>query len=657
MNVTEIVRELKMTKEEFFPLVKELGFDVGERAIKVDDKIALKLITAIKQHRKKARKKSLFADQKEEVAEKEDVDTSDARVVEVTNPITTKDFAAVCGKEVTEMIAVLVRNGIMATINQNLDFETVSIIAEDLGFKATLVDSNDDTNANRGEKLEEALETDRGSKGLTSRPPIVVVMGHVDHGKTKLLDTIRETDVAGGEAGGITQTIGAYQITHNKRKLTFIDTPGHEAFSAMRSRGANVADLAILVIAADDGLKPQTLEAIEILEKANLPFVVAINKIDKEAADIDKVKTGLTELNLNPEDWGGSTICVPISAKANTNIDQLLEMVLLVADMNKESIQANPDRDPVGTIIESKIDKDSGAIATVLVQTGTLRVGDFVAVGDVSGKIKAMATWRGERVKTAEPSMPVRFLGLKGAPVVGDILATADPKEMKKKKKSYQNFGYLTAVKDSESSKTKLQIIVKADTLGSLEALIESLHKIKHEEVEIDIVKQGLGNFTEKDIDQAVGTKARLIGFNVNMTPAASDYALGTQTTAESFSIIYKLLEYIEEELGKLLSPEIVYNKLGEVKVKAIFRTTSKFTIAGGRVETGRIKNKSIAKLVRGGEMVGEAKIVQLKSGNEDVPEVTKGSDCGFKVEVDIPVEEDDVLQIFETEEKERTLN
>lgn len=679
MNVTEIVRELKMTKEEFFPLAQELGFDIGERAIKVDDQIAIKLIQAIKQHKKQGAKKSLFehekktedapADKTETNKNKSTTTTdqttgqateeSDAKIIAVTDPITTKAFAELLDKEVTELIAILVRNGIMATINQNLDFETVSIIAEDLGYTAELKATDDEemkVETARQQKLETALQDT--SKKMQDRPPVIVVMGHVDHGKTKLLDAIRETDIAGEEAGGITQTIGAYQITYNKRDITFIDTPGHEAFTAMRSRGANIADLAILVVAADDGVKPQTEEAIEILEKAGLPFVVAINKIDKPEADIDKVKKGLSELNLIPEDWGGKTICVPISAKAGTNLNELLEMVLLLADLNKDKLQANPDRDPVGTIIESLVDKDAGAVATVLIQTGTLRIGDAIEVGDVSGKIKALHSWKGDIVNSAGPSMPVRFLGLKGAPVVGDILTIIDKKISKKKKKSYQSFAYLqTKAEHEDTGKIKLPIILKADTLGSLEAIVESLNKIKHAEVSVDIIKRGLGNFTEKDIDQASASKALLIGFNVQMTPAAADYALGTQTTSESFSIIYKLIEYVEVELEKLLQPEVIYNKIGEVKILKIFRVSSKNTIAGGRVQSGMAKQKAITKLVRDGKTIGEATIRELKNGPTNVPEMKSGSECGMNLDATVELQEGDVIEIYETEEKKRNLH
>lgn len=657
MNVTEIIRELKMTKEEFFPLVAELGFDIGERAIKVDDRIAVKLIEAIKRRRKVQRHRSLFAEEKK--AEATTAASGSERILAVPDPITTKQFADLLNKPVTDVIAILMRNGIMATINENLDFETATIIAEDLGYTTTRVAATVDTQAvAREEKLKSALGSDSATT-LVVRPPVIVVMGHVDHGKTTLLDAIRKTNIAGEEAGGITQSIGAYQIEYKDQAITFIDTPGHEAFTAMRSRGANVADVAILVIAADDGIKPQTLEAIGILEKAQLPFVVAINKMDKPEADIERAKKQLSELNLIPEDWGGKTICVPVSAKANQHIDELLDMVLLVAALHQDKIRANPKRTAVGTIIESRIDKDAGPIATVLIQTGSLHIGDIVEVGDVVGKIKAMSSWRGEPVKQATPAMPVRFLGLKNAPVVGDILTvTTDSKALRKKsQKSYQTFAYLKHKTETESSgKQKLPIILKADTLGSLEAVAAALDKLQFKDVQLDIIKRGLGNFTEKDIDQAVGAKAQLLGFNVVLTAAAADYALGTQAKAETYSIIYKLLEYVERELEKLLPPEILYTKIGEVKILALFRSANKYTIVGGRVQSGSVCHKAICKLLRSGKQIGEATVDQLQSNKKDVAEVLNGNDCGIRLETTTPVQVGDSIAVYVKEERPKKL-
>lgn len=662
MNVSELMRKLKMTKEEFFPLSQELGFSIGERAIKIDDRVAIKLLQAIKQKQKSANKTSLFEHEVKE--EDQAAAASGPKILNIPEKITVKKFADKLGKHVTELIAILLKNGIMATINENLDFETASIIAQDLGYQTKLEQiKKEDTayNQEQEDKMKAVLkqDQDQGIKNLTERPPVIVVMGHVDHGKTKLLDAIRKTNIVDEEAGGITQSIGAYQVKHKYRLITFIDTPGHEAFTAMRSRGANIADIAILVVAADDGVKPQTIEAIEIMEKAKLPFVVAINKIDKDEANIDKVKKDLSELNLIPEDWGGKTICVPISAKQNKNIDELLDMVLLVADLEKQKIMANPERMAVGTIIESKIDKDAGPVATVLVQTGTLRVGDLVFVGKVSGKIKAMKDWKGNGVKIAPPAMPVRFLGLKSAAVIGDVLqVTKDKKALKVKQKQYQTFGFLKAKQQSQKGKKKpLEIILKADTLGSLEAILNSLNKTKHEEVSIDIIGKGLGNITEKDIDQAEAAQAIIIGFNIDLTPSGLDRSHGSTVTIKTYKIIYQLIDFVKENLENLLAPQIIYNKIGSLKVLAVFKATTKYTILGGRAENGKIKDKAITKIMRSEAQIGEGTIAQLQSEKKNVSEVAKGTECGIQLESETIINVGDILDIYETEKRKRKLS
>jgi translation initiation factor IF-2 len=657
MNVTEILRRLKMTKEEFFPLVKELGFDIGERAIKVDDRVANKVVQAIKNKQRGTKRTTLFVGEKK--LEETILVDEEQKTIALPEKITVKQFADRLHKQVTELVAILLKNGIIATINENIDFETATIIAEDLGYKTVKEEKKEDTSYIREQenKIKNILAKEKQEKNLVPRSPVIVVMGHVDHGKTKLLDAIRKTNIVDQEAGGITQSIGAYQVKHKDRLITFIDTPGHEAFTAMRSRGANIADLAILVIAADDGIKPQTIEAIEIMGKAQLPFVVAINKIDKDGADIDKVKKGLSELNLVPEDWGGKTICVPISAKQNKNIEELLDMVLLVADMDRDKHLANPSRLAVGTIVESRIDKDSGPVATVLVQTGTLHIGEMVIVGKVVGKIKAMKDWRGKNVAEAAPATPVRFLGLKGAPVVGDVLqVTTDKKVLKNKQKQYSTFGFLQAKQKETGKKNRLSLIVKADTLGSLEAIVNSLNKIQHQEVEISFINKGLGNVTEKDIDQAEAGKALIVGFNIDLTPTAQDYAHGSQVIIRSYRIIYELIDFVKEELEKLLPPEIIYNQTGILKTLAVFRTTNKYNIVGGKVISGTIKDKALVKILRNEQKIGEGIIAQLQSNKKNVSEVTNGTECGLQLETTTKVEKGDTLEIYQKEERKRKL-
>lgn len=656
MNVTEMYRELKMTKDEFFTLVQELGFDIGERAIKIDDAVAVKIVQAIKQKRKGEAKKSIFA---EETVEKSEKEASGGEVLPLPEKISVKDFAEKLDKRISDMIAILMQNGIMATINEMLDYETAAIIAEELGYTPELsLQGEEIDNPDERAKLVSQTIQDEKKSSLKPRPPVVVIMGHVDHGKTTLLDTIREANVVSGESGGITQHIGAYQVTKNKRALTFIDTPGHEAFTTMRSRGARVADIAILVVAADDGLKPQTIESIHILQEAELPFIVAINKIDKPQADIDRVKKELAEVNLAPEDYGGNTICVPISAKEGKNIDGLLETLLLVADMEKDSIRANPKGDTVGSIIESHVDKHTGPVATILVQNGTLRIGDIIQIGSTPGRVRSMKNWNGEEVKEAAPSTPVQVLGLKSAPVVGDILQVVkDKKALKKNVKAYDSFSFLKQTKkDSDEGKNTLAIVLRADKLGSLEAIIQSLHGVQHEEVGIDIIQKGLGAITENDVAMAKAAGALLVAFHTNATSGAEKFARDEDVPLQRFEIIYELIDFAKKELEKLLTADVAYEKIGTLKVLAVFKTGTNNVICGGRVEDGELHKDAPVKIVRGGKMVGEGVLAQLQKEKKNVGKVTSGSECGMRIDNTINIQEGDFLEAYEARTHERKL-
>lgn len=651
MNVTELYRKFNMNKEEFFPLVQSLGFAIGERAIKVDDRVAQQVIKAIEDWNRSQKKKSIFAEEKAEVKEAPKADTKE---IEIPEKITVKEFADALHKPVTDVIAVLMRNGIFATINENLDFETASIIAEDVGYTPKKGEAKE---AGKGreqvEKLEKILAA--GDKGkFVERAPVVVVMGHVDHGKTSLLDKIRTEQVAEGEAGGITQHIGAYQARKQDRAITFIDTPGHEAFTAMRSRGANIADVAILVVAADDGIRPQTVEAIEIMEKANLPFVVAVNKMDKEAADIEKVKKELSELNLIPEDWGGKTIIAPVSALTGKGIEDLLSTVLLVADLNKDKIMADPMADAVGTIIESHIDSNIGPVATALVQSGTLRIGDLVIVGGVPGKIKAMKNWKLELVREAPPSTPVQILGLKSAPVVGDVMeVTRDKKILKSKSKQYESFAFLKPQQAAkEKGKPQLAIVLKADTLGSLEAIVGAIKGLDQERVTISIINKGLGNITENDIVQAEAARGIVMGFNVDLTPGGQDLSYSSTAHIEKFKIIYELLDAVKARAIERLQPVKVFERLGQLKVLKVFKTNPRSQIIGGYVDDGKMKSNAPAKVLRDGKKVGEGYIGQLQSAKKNVGEVTSGSECGIRFDGDAVIEVGDYVEAFEVKEK-----
>lgn len=656
MNVSEMYRELKMTKDEFFALVKEIGFDIGERAIKVDDRVALKIIQEIKARKKAQHKHRIFA--QEHAQAKEEAKKSGGRDLPLPDKITVKQFAEKANKRVADMIAILMRNGIMATINETLDYETAAIIAEDMGYTPVLSLEEADID-NPDERAGLVREVIGKETTLSIRPPVIVIMGHVDHGKTTLLDTIRHANVAGGESGGITQHIGAYQVTHNERSITFIDTPGHEAFTTMRSRGARIADLAILVVAADDGVKPQTIEAIEILQKAELPFIVAVNKIDKPGADIERVKRELSELNVVPEDYGGKVVCVPISAKQKLHIDELLETVLLVADMDKEHIQANPEGETVASIIESHVDKHAGPVATVLVQNGTLHMGDIILIGNIPGRVRSMRDWNMKEVDAAGPSMPVQVLGLKKAPIVGDVLkVVTDKKVLKQHVKTFDTFSFLTQQKkkDNELDKSKFTIILRADKLGSLEAIVQSLQGIQHEEVRVDILQKGLGNITENDIALARSTHAMILGFHVGITAAAEKFAANEKVKFEIFDIIYKLIDVVKDEMGKLLSKEIVYTKIGSLKVLAVFKAGQKSTIFGGRVDDGVLRAQSPVKIIRSGKMIGEGTIAQLQKNKKNTSEVTSGTECGMRVEGDGDIQEGDTIECYEVKEIDRTI-
>lgn len=659
MNVTELYRELKMTKAEFFETLREIGgFDIGERAIKIDDAVAVKIIEAIKRGRKEANKKSLFAEEKKEVVA-DDSTAGGGEPLKLPDKITVRAFAERLDKRVPDMIAILMQNGIMATINETLDYETAAIIAEDLGYtpQLSLEGEQIDNLEDRSAQIEDILAAE-DSATLVDRAPVIVIMGHVDHGKTTLLDTIRKANVTAGEAGGITQHIGAYQVKHNDADVTFIDTPGHEAFTTMRSRGARVADIAVLVVAADDGIKPQTEEAIHIIEEAGVPFVVAINKIDKPEADVDRVKKELSELNLIPEDYGGKVVTVPISAKQGTGIEELLDTLLLVAEVEKENIVANPDGQMVGSIIESHVDKHMGPVATVLVQNGTLHIGDIVQIGSVAGRVRSLKDWQGVELKTAGPSVPVQVLGLKGAPLVGDIMRVAkDKRILKQNIKEYSSFAMAQKKKvDAESEKKKLYVILRADKLGSLEAILQSLHDVKHEEVGIDVMQKGLGNVTENDIALAASSGAVVLGFHVGMTTGAEKFAKDEEVEVGLFQIIYELIDFAKERLEKMLSKEISFAKVGTLNILAVFRQEQTYQIVGGRVQDGAMRANTPVKILRKGKMVGEGTMSELQKDKKRTNEVGKGSECGMRLDTETSIQEGDTIECYQTEERARTL-
>jgi len=676
MNVSELARQLRTSPQELYDTLPQFGFDIGRRAIKVDNRVASQIIASWPKIKRKIQEKQFIQSQTKSL-EAVVGDNQVKKTVQLPPAITVRDFAAKLNLPVTNVIRELIKNGILASLNERIDYDTANIIAQDFGFEVTPEEKKQEseTNDESLDRLKDILESEK-QEDLLPRPPVVVVMGHVDHGKTKLLDAIRNTNVVAGEAGGITQHIGAYQVKvpfvteageKIQRQMTFIDTPGHEAFTVMRSRGAKVADVAILVVAADDGVQPQTKEAIKIIEAAKLPYIVALNKIDKAEADLDRVKTQLSELGVQPEEWGGKTVMVPISAKANKNIDKLLEMVLLVSDWDKTKITANPNRLAAGTIVESHIDPQAGPVATLLVQSGTLKVGDDLAINFAwYGRVKALKDWKGEMVKNAPPSTPVQILGFKIAPAVGDVLEVPkDVKGLEKKvKPTYlaQEKNIITAAPgvglggEEGKEKKKYSIVLRVDVLGSLEAILGSLQRMIHPEVEVDVVAKGLGSITEAEVLRAEATGAHILAFHVPVVPAAELLAKQKGVSIRHYKIIYDLLGDVKKELEKLLPPEIIVHEVGKMEVLAIFRTEKKYQIIGGRVTEGQAENNVKARIWRQNEIVGTGEITELQAGKQKVKDILAGQECGLQIQTKEKIEVGDKLELYREEIKIKKL-
>ena len=573
---------------------------------------------------------------------------------EITIPenITVKDLAMELKKTSGEVIKKLFNYGIMATINNTVDFDTAYLVASEFGVTAKKKEEI---------KEEDILFDDSEDKeeDLKPRPPVVVVMGHVDHGKTSLLDAIRKTNVIEGEAGGITQHIGAYKVNINGREITFLDTPGHEAFTSMRARGAQITDIAILVVAADDGVMPQTVEAINHAKAAEIPIIVAVNKIDLPGANIDKIKQQLMEYGLVPEEWGGDTIFVPISAKKHLNIENLLEMVLLVADMKE--LKANPNKQAKGAVIEARLDKAKGPIASMLVQRGTLNVGDTIVVGKSIGKIRAMKNDKGQKVKSAGPSTPVEIMGLTEVPEAGDTFyEVKDEKTAKhliERRKRQEREAHLNNMNKvtlsnvfermaSENLK-QLNIIVKADVQGTSEALTQSLEKLSNDEVKVKVIHYSAGAVTESDVQLAKAAKAIIIAFNVRPTSTAKDMAEREEVEVKQYSVIYQAIEDVEAAMKGMLDPVFEEKVIGEAEVRQTFKVSNVGTIAGCFVLSGKIERNAGVRVIREDVVIHEGKLVSLKRFKDDVKEVTKGFECGLQIENYNDVKEGDKIEVF----------
>lgn len=652
MNITELARILRISPQELRDLLPQMGFAIGQKAIKVDNQTARKIIRDWPIFKRRWEQQKFAATQAKVDAE---VLPKERRTIFIPQAVTVRSLAELAQLPVNRLLAELMKNGVFASINEKIDFDTASIIGDNLNLDVQPLAENEIAPVAEEEKLSKILESEVDNN-LQNRPPIIVVMGHVDHGKTKLLDSIRQTNVVAGEAGGITQHIGAYQITRQGRVLTFIDTPGHEAFTAMRSRGAKVADIAILVVAADDGVKPQTVEAFRIIEAAKIPYLVAINKIDKPEADINRVKQELsTQLNITPEDWGGKIICSPISAKEGTGIEELLDMVLLVSEAESGNLKANPDADAAGTVVESNVDKAAGPVATILIQNGTLRLGDQLCFnGVIYGKVKALRNYKGEIIEAAGPSTPAKILGLKTSPAVGDILEVGDGEKVRTKKIKGKNEAAPTVAgikqENNDDDIPQVKLIIKSDFLGSAEAIEESLLKINTEKVKAKIIAKGLGYITEGDIKRAEDSGAKIVGFNVRLTPAIENLVREKKVSVKVFSIIYDLIKYVKEEMQLLVKPEINRVNLGRLKVLAVFRNENNAQIVGGKVLDGAIMNESLINVRRGEEIIISGRLSRLQAGKQDVSEVSKDQECGLRFEGKPLIQAGDILEVYREE-------
>ena len=576
--------------------------------------------------------------------------------IEVPAEITVGDLAAMLRMTATEVIKKLMMLGVMATVNEVIDYDTAEIVATELGAKVkpqVVVTIEEQI-------IEEEIEDDENA---VTRPPVVCVMGHVDHGKTSILDAIRDTDVTSTEAGGITQAIGAYQVEINGEKITFLDTPGHAAFTAMRARGAMATDIAVLVVAADDGIMPQTIEAINHAKAAGIEIIVAINKMDKEGANPDRILQQLTEHELVPEEWGGDVICVPVSAKTKMGIDKLLETILLVAEMGE--LKANPNRSAKGVVIEAKLDKGRGPVATLLVQNGTLNAGDIIVAGTSVGKIRAMTDYHGNHVTSAGPSVPVEIMGLDTAPMSGDEFnAVSDEKlartlvEQRRAKAKEEEFSLFQKVTldtlfdtIQEGEMKELNIIIKADVQGSVEAVKQSLLKIENDEVNVKIVHGAVGAVSESDVMLASASNAIIVGFNTAVDQIAADNANRDGVEIKNYDIIYDAIEDIERAMRGMRAPKYRDVDTGEVEVREVYKISSAGTIAGSLVTSGNIRRDGKVRVIRKGKEIANVKLANLKRFKDEVKEVSSGYECGISLEGWDDIQAGDILQAYIVEE------
>ena len=676
IRVYELAKELNVSSKDLINLLmEEFGVEVKNHMSVIEDEDATLIKELLGDTSDSEGKKSLVDEYEEELAEslnkgvrkkkktKKELEQEEVErnaeaacgVIEIGETITVKELCEKLGKPTNDVIKNLIFLGVMAGVNQEIDFATAEKLCEKY---EVLVEKKEE--GTELEAFEE--ETDVVEENLVKRPPIVTIMGHVDHGKTSLLDAIRHAKVTASEAGGITQHIGAYTVSLNGEKITFLDTPGHEAFTAMRARGAQVTDIVILVVAADDGIMPQTKEAINHCKAAEVPMIVAINKIDRPGANVDRVKQELTEHGLVSEDWGGDTICVPVSAKTGENLESLLEMVLLTAEM--QELQADPNRKAKGTVIEAKLDKGRGAVASLLIQNGTLNVGDSILVGSTYGRIRAMFDDRGKKIKSAGPSIPVEVLGLSEVPAAGDRFIVckdektarnmAEVRKQKIKADSHQASNRVS-LEDlysqiQEGKVKELAIVVKADVQGSVEAIRQSLEKLSTDDVKVRVIHGAVGAITETDVTLAAASNALVIGFNVRPDSNATVQSEKENIEIKTYRIIYDAIEDVKSAMIGMLEPEYKEVINGKAEVRMTYKISNVGTIAGCYVIDGKIVRNSEVRVIRDGIVIFESTLASLKRFKDDAKEVAKGYECGLSVEKFNDLKEGDIIESFTME-------
>ncbi|SCL82924.1 translation initiation factor IF-2 [Sporanaerobacter sp. PP17-6a] len=679
IRIYELAKELNIPTKDLMDKILELKIPANSHMSTIDEEEAELIKEIIEEESDNKVKDKIFEDspevhkndkiknkekeikeskkvKKEEAEEKEVKEVKEAKeekTIQIYDNIIIKDFAEKMEVSPSQVITKLIGLGVMANLNQPIDINSAVIVGKEFGFNVESMKESE-------EKMdEERLDFEDSPEDLQWRPPVVTVMGHVDHGKTSLLDVIRKTHVTKQEAGGITQHIGASTVTINKKKIVFLDTPGHEAFTAMRARGAQITDIAVLVVAADDGIMPQTIEAINHAKAAGIPIIVAINKIDKPSANIERIKQELVEQGLVPEDWGGDTICVPVSALKKKGINDLLEMILLVAEM--QELKANPDRKAVGAIIEGELDKGKGPLATVLVQKGTLKVGDVVVAGSAYGRVRAMFDDVGKRVKKATPSIPVVILGLSEVPEAGEHLYVVDDEKKarlysEKKKDKFReiqlNANQKVSLDDlfekiQMGEVKELNVVIKADVKGSIEAVKQSLTKLSVDEVRLNVIHDGVGGITDSDVMLASASNAILIGFNVRPTLSAIDLAKREKVDLRTYRVIYDAIEDIKSAINGMLEPTIKEEVIGRSEIRAVFKVSGVGNIAGIYVLQGKITRNCKVRLIRNDVVIFEGDVSSLKRFKDDVKEISFGYEGGLGLENFNDIKEGDIVESY----------